>query len=99
MFVKLKHIFYAAVHITLRSRTRGLLLYARAARVILENCHSLISEILKYLNENTDLPSLATHYVKIHAGKLKDYHKHLSIAHLSTQSTSSTFDKFQAMIN
>ena len=43
----MKHTFYAAVHITLKSRTRGLLLYGRAASVTLENYHSLFSEISK----------------------------------------------------
>ena len=37
------------------------------------------------LNENTDLPSSATHYVNVHTDKLKEYHKHLRIAHLNTR--------------
>ena len=46
--VKMKHIFYVAIHIALRSQTQGLLLYARgAASVILENCHLLLSKISK----------------------------------------------------
>ena len=45
--VKMKHIFYVAIHITLRSRNQGFLLYVRAASVILENCHLLLSEISK----------------------------------------------------
>ena len=45
--VKMKHIFYAAVHITLRSRALGLLLYGRAASVTLEKYHSLLSGISK----------------------------------------------------
>ena len=50
-------------------------------------------------DENTDLPSSATYHVNIHAEKLKEYHKYLSIAHLNTQSMSSTFDEFQVLIN
>ena len=45
--VKMKHIFDAAIHITLRSQTREILLYGRAASVNLENYHSLLSEISK----------------------------------------------------
>ena len=41
---KMKHIFYAAIHITLRSRTRGLLLYGHASAII-ENCDLLLSGI------------------------------------------------------
>ena len=37
------------------------------------------------LNENTDLPYSATHYVNVHTDKLKEYHKHLRIAHLNTR--------------
>ena len=50
------------------------------------------------INENTDLyyqqctMSIFTH-------KNSEYHKHLSITHLNTQSMSSPFDKFQIMIN
>ena len=51
--VKMKHIFYVVVHLTLRSRTRGLLLYGRAASVIFENYHSLLSEISKMSKKNT----------------------------------------------
>ena len=57
---------------------------------------------LRYIedvNENTDLPSSATCYVNIRVEKLKGYHEHLSIAYLNPQSMSSTFDKFQVMIN
>ena len=43
----MKHIFYAAVHITLKLRTRGLLLYGHAVGAILENCHSPLSEMSK----------------------------------------------------
>ena len=49
--------------------------------------------------KNTHLPSSETYHVNIHAEKLKEYHKHLSIAHLNTQSMSSTFDEFQVIIN
>ena len=31
--------------------------------------------------------------------KNSEYHKHLSIVHLNTQSMGSTFDEFQVMIN
>ena len=51
------------------------------------------------VNEKTDLLSSATYHVNIHTEKLKEYHKYLSIAHLKTQSMSSTFDEFHAMIN
>ena len=51
--VKMKHIFYVVVHLTLRSRTRGLLLYGRAASVIFENYHSLLSEISKMSKKDT----------------------------------------------
>ena len=53
--VKMKHIFYVVVHLTLRSRTRGLLLYGRAASVIFENCYSLLSEISKMSKKTTTL--------------------------------------------
>ena len=43
----MKSICYEVVHITLRSRTRGLLLHGNAASVILENCYLLLSEISK----------------------------------------------------
>ena len=45
--VKMKHIAFASVCITLRSRVRGLLLYGHAVNVILENYHLLLSEISK----------------------------------------------------
>ena len=51
------------------------------------------------INVNTNLPSSATHYVNIHAEKLKEFNEHLSIAHLNSQPMSSIFDEFQVMIN
>ena len=54
---------------------------------------------IENVNKNTHLPSSETDHVNIHAEKLKEYHKHVSIAHLNTQSMSSTFDEFQVIIN
>ena len=51
------------------------------------------------VNQNTGLPSSATYHGNIDVEKFKEYHKHLSIAHLNTRSVSSNFDIFQVMIN
>ena len=54
-----------------------------SASFILVNCHSLLRDI-EDVNGSTD-----------DADQIEEYHKHVSIAHLNTQSMSFTFDIFQ----
>ena len=86
--VKMEHIFFAAVPYN-RSQTRGVLLYRRAASVILKNCHSPISDISKMSMKTLIYDHQQHARVNIHAEKLRENHKHLSIAHVNIQSMSS----------
>ena len=80
----IQHIFYATLHTKLKSRTRWLLLYGRAA--------SFRKLPFASLRDIEDM------YQRKHRSTIKEYHKHLSVTHLNTQSMSSNFDRFQVMI-